>query len=467
MTSAQRRAQKQFKASAVTVTEFAAYTPALESDGVVDLSPGTIAKIRGYAGKLNIRNANNRVYGSTAVSEAVDLAQDDLVRGRILGELDHPETRTGSNLCEAAIKYTRLSVVDDPAEPDRPFLAYEGVILDNPKGHQLHTLLRAGVDVGISTRGYAKMHKGTVKENGASVEANILDAYRLAGIDAVHNPSNEYGRIAHHENEEESDMLDDVTLEMLTESKPELVAEIRVAAANEAKAELQSAHEIAMETAKTVAAAAQAVAVAEAVAAAQAELQAKHDAALVVAKQEAATAQASAVTEAVTIAASSLTTPLTEQITTLEATVVAEQTRAASAATALTEAVAAKTVLETELSEAKTRLAEFDATALTRETEAKASTRLLRVKEVSEKAEYAPFALVLRKMLEAETAADLSDEFVQSKVALAENIWTASGKPKGMGIVQPGGTSQNVKDPVVEGQTFQGRHAALAGIVED
>lgn len=454
-TSAQKRATKRLRQSDNLIEDFSPFKPTFESVEANAPVDGIIGRIRGYAAKLNMRNDNDRFYGADVISEAVQKIEPGLMEGALLGEVDHPEKRTSQTLKDAAIKYTKLWIENDANDPERPLLAYEADILDNPNGQHLQTLLRAKVKIGISTRGYAKLHRGSVKESGKSIDVDILDAYEFAGIDAVHNPSNKFGRIAHHENEEDFDM-DEVTLETLTESKPELVAQIREAAANDAKAELKTAHEQAMAAAKLAAETAQREAVEAAVNEAKVAAKVESDAALATAKTAADAAQSVAVQEAVRVALDEVKPALEAKVTALEASVTELTARAEKAEQEKVAVEATVTTLTEARNALQVKLDVVDA-------EGRKNARLATIKEACEKAEHAPYAVIMRRMLEADNV-ELTEQVVTEKAKLANDIWTAMGKPKGVGTTQPSSSVNNIHDPEVKESV--GVHAQLAGIEE-
>jgi prohead core protein serine protease len=451
------------------------YIPTFEDvqpDASGEKPKGILAFIRGDAAKTNIVNKNKRYYPAAVFERVIGQTADAVTRGRILGQVEHPadgEDPAGS-LKEAAIKFTRLYMREDVQEPGKPFFAYEGVILDTDPGHHLLNLLHAGVEVGISTRAFAKFRRGTVKEAASSGEVTIIEDMRLRGLDAVGDPSNSYGNIATHESTEDDDFTDheegddDVktTLESLRTDNPELVKELResiladinadkdrqaaadtaianaVLAANTAKdAEYKPLVESAGATARaegisTAVARALAVIKGEVVEAEQTE----DDKALVAALEGVVTGR---IDTAVTGAVEAATKPLTESITALE-----------GEKTTLTEKV---TTLEATNGDLTKRVAELDETAKKAQDEAKQNERAALITESVKKPEFAPFAVVFRTMLESLSAdVELVESVINQKAKEAENIWTAMGKPAGTGTVdtgeRPGQTVTEKTEPV-------------------
>lgn len=176
-------------------------------------------KIEGIAGKAGIINANNRLYPLSAYTKAVEKAQSKIKRGKLLGEVDHPDWGMGT-LQRAAFKFTKLWM-------DGDLMKFEGIVLSTPAGQLLETLLRDGVGVGVSTRGYA-----TIKYEKYTDETEIAviqDDFELAGIDFVLEESNPYGTVTNFESKMKKGGIDKMklTLESLKKDYPDLVKSLR------------------------------------------------------------------------------------------------------------------------------------------------------------------------------------------------------------------------------------------------
>ncbi|KKL56373.1 hypothetical protein LCGC14_2246040, partial [marine sediment metagenome] len=132
----------------------------LFEDADTDRPPGSIAIISGRAAKTGIINKNRRYYSKEVFEKSVGKAQTKIAEGSMIGELDHPDW--DASLKTTTIKFTKLYLEDDQNDPERPFVAFEGIVLDNDHGRQLLSLLEAGVKVGMSTRGSGKRRVGNV-----------------------------------------------------------------------------------------------------------------------------------------------------------------------------------------------------------------------------------------------------------------------------------------------------------------
>ena len=154
----------------------------LFEDTDTERPPGSIALITGHAAKTGIINKNNRYYSRDVMEKSIGKAQSSIAEGSMVGELDHPDW--DASLKTTTIKFTRLFLEDDPNDPERPFVAFEGIVLDNDQGRQLLSLLEAGVKVGMSTRGSGKRRVGNV---AGKEDVTIIEEFDLDGIDAVGN----------------------------------------------------------------------------------------------------------------------------------------------------------------------------------------------------------------------------------------------------------------------------------------
>jgi len=177
-----------------------------------DKNPHRLLQIRGIASRGGIVNKNNRLYPVETLAKAVHEAQKDIAEGKLLGELDHPETPRSGRLKHAAIKFTKLWM-------DGDLMWFEADVLPTESGRDLYGLLISGVGIGMSTRG-----QGTriISDVGGRQVAIIQDDFRLNGIDAVLNESNVDGKVHDFKEGEES-----MTVEQLMKEYPELVEEIK------------------------------------------------------------------------------------------------------------------------------------------------------------------------------------------------------------------------------------------------
>ena len=116
---------------------------------------------------------------------------------------------------------------------------FEGEVLATKAGEHLALLIRSGVGVGISTRGYGSVRPidgpdGTIYE--------VQPDYELKGIDCVLEESNEFGKVANFESKEGGKRME-LTMEMLQNDYPELYAKVVESVTEASKKEMKESLE--------------------------------------------------------------------------------------------------------------------------------------------------------------------------------------------------------------------------------
>jgi len=133
-------------------------------------------KIKGRFGLAGAGNGNNRLYPESVLGEAVNMVQKMVVEKRMLGELDHP--------ADAKIHLDKVSHVVTKLEMKPNGEVYgEAEVLPTAPGKILEALLRSGVKLGISSRGF-----GSTKDNAQGLQ-EVQSDYRLVTFDIVSDPS--------------------------------------------------------------------------------------------------------------------------------------------------------------------------------------------------------------------------------------------------------------------------------------
>jgi len=366
--------------------------------------PGSIALITGRAAKTGIINKNKRYYSREVFEKSIGKAQTQIAEGSMLGELDHPDW--DASLKTTTIRFTKIYLEEDQQDPERPFVAFEGIVLDNEHGRQLLSLLEAGVKIGMSTRGSGKRRVGNV---AGEEDVTIIEEFLLEGIDAVGNPSNQFAGIAHHEGEGDDDDPSsegddmELTLESLREKHPKLVEAIQQMTAKS----LTDAHEKALADLK---------------------------------KEQ--TAAMSKLTESLKTA----TDKIAELAKKVEATGKSDAEK--ELADKIEEATKeAKAAAEKAVAEAKTLKEQLEkATKTDRE-----AARALAITETVKTDKVVEYAVFFRNRLEAVSEKDeLTAEVIEKCRADGESIWVSIGKPEGVGRLPKDGdregANQNNKD---------------------
>lgn len=186
---------------------------------------GTLGVVEGVAAKSDIINKNRRLYSKEVYELAIGRAQALIKDAVFLGEVDHPGY---GSLGGGAFRFTKLWM-------DEGLVRFEGVILDTDGGRHLKGLIKGGVGVQVSTRGYASatFEKRTI--NGVEIDIAVIGKdLTFEGIDFVLFASNIAGRVtsAKTESADNADVTTEagMTLADIREKHADLVAQIEAAA---------------------------------------------------------------------------------------------------------------------------------------------------------------------------------------------------------------------------------------------
>ena len=132
--------------------------------------------VKGVLQRAGAKNQNGRVYPKDILAREVKKYKEvQIAERRALGELDHPESSVVN------LQNVSHNVLDAYFEGDDVIGKVE--ILSTPSGNILKELLKAGIKLGISSRGLGSVR--SVDENTVSVE----DDFELICWDFVSNPS--------------------------------------------------------------------------------------------------------------------------------------------------------------------------------------------------------------------------------------------------------------------------------------
>lgn len=137
--------------------------------------PGKVIA-RGEFGRCDVATANKRRYGRPIIESNIQRLSESLDRRRLFGELDHPND--GKTLLQRVSHViTGLKVNADGR------VIGEAEILDTPQGKALQAILKAGCEVGVSSRGMGSVVLG--KDGNEDVQ----DDYILKTYDFVADPA--------------------------------------------------------------------------------------------------------------------------------------------------------------------------------------------------------------------------------------------------------------------------------------
>jgi hypothetical protein len=148
---------------------------------IVEGEEGKPIVIEGVASIADKINANGRVYPYAVLEAAAKKVSENLDRHP--GLVDHPEGP--SSVADAGIRYTELYM-------DGKELKFRGEIIPTRKGMDLAAVVKSGIEVGISTRGYGSVVRGQWEGKDCWI---IQDDYTLEAPDACLDPSVEDARI--------------------------------------------------------------------------------------------------------------------------------------------------------------------------------------------------------------------------------------------------------------------------------
>ena len=130
--------------------------------------------LSGLMQEADVLNGNGRVYTPDILKREVENYKKAVKERRALGELDHPDDSVIN------LKNASHLVVDVWTEGNKVMGKIE--VLDTPSGRILKDLIKAGVKLGISSRGLGSLKK---KEGRDYVQ----DDFQLICFDMVSEPS--------------------------------------------------------------------------------------------------------------------------------------------------------------------------------------------------------------------------------------------------------------------------------------
>lgn len=140
------------------------------------LSDGKLL-VTGTLQRARAKNQNGRIYPKEILEREATKYMDNFVKQRrAMGELDHPESSVVN------LKNVSHNIVDMGWDGDDLVGTVE--ILPTPSGNILKDLLKAGILLGISSRGL-----GSVKKDMREAADVVQDDFDLIAFDFVSNPS--------------------------------------------------------------------------------------------------------------------------------------------------------------------------------------------------------------------------------------------------------------------------------------
>ena len=136
--------------------------------------------VKGVLQRAEAKNQNGRVYPKdTLVREAKKYSVTYIKERRAMGELDHPDSSV-VNLQNVSHNVKEMHWLGDD-------LLGTVEVLGTPSGNILKELFKAGIKLGISSRGMGSVE--TVKEAGDDDTQEVQPDFELIAFDFVSNPS--------------------------------------------------------------------------------------------------------------------------------------------------------------------------------------------------------------------------------------------------------------------------------------
>ena len=131
--------------------------------------------VEGVLATAEVKNGNGRYYSKELWQREMDKYSQLIEEKRSMGELDHPES--------SVINLQNVSHLISEYYWDGDNVMGKIEILPTPSGNILRELIKAGVTVGVSSRGM-----GSLEQNGNVME--VQDDFELLCWDFVSTPSN-------------------------------------------------------------------------------------------------------------------------------------------------------------------------------------------------------------------------------------------------------------------------------------
>ena len=136
--------------------------------------------VKGVLQRADIKNQNGRVYPrETLMREAKKYGDVQIKERRALGELDHPDSSV-VNLQNASHNILEMHWNNDD-------LTGTVEVLGTPSGNILKELFKAGIKLGISSRGLGSVEE--IHEDDGEETVQVQPDFELIAFDFVSNPS--------------------------------------------------------------------------------------------------------------------------------------------------------------------------------------------------------------------------------------------------------------------------------------
>ena len=126
--------------------------------------------LNGVFMQAEVQNRNKRVYPIHEVTAAVASLNEQIkLTNGVMGELDHPQT--------ISLNLDRVSHVIKEMKMEGNNAVGRAIILDTPMGNIARSLIKSGVQLGVSSRGTGNVNEG------------IVEGFNVVTVDIVAQPS--------------------------------------------------------------------------------------------------------------------------------------------------------------------------------------------------------------------------------------------------------------------------------------
>lgn len=216
----------------------------IDNQGVVKLTASIVESedgsdkrlyAEGKIGCCDVPTANGRIYPNSVMSREIDRLQQRINESSLYAAVDHPSDG------KSRIRDTGAIIRGLRIESDGTIWGKFQIIEDTDHGRNLAAILRAGGAIGVSSRGL-----GSTRPTHESGKELVGEDFRLVAFDFVLDPavSTAYPKFF---NESEDGLLENVTAEDLRAKFPDAVRSIVESACNVASETASEAMRIEME----------------------------------------------------------------------------------------------------------------------------------------------------------------------------------------------------------------------------
>lgn len=151
---------------------------------------GQPMRVSGIAAVANTINGNNRVYPRSILQREVEKMKTKLEQSDTAGLVDHPAW--SASISDIGLKFTNVWMEEDNVH-------FNAEIVDTQRGRDLAAVVKAGIRVGISSRGMGTFRTGMWEGQSTKI---VNEDFSLESYDAVVNPSAYNARILQFENQQ-------------------------------------------------------------------------------------------------------------------------------------------------------------------------------------------------------------------------------------------------------------------------